>query len=344
MDEGEKMERGLIDRLPLAKLWLALGIWALVLLAYLACWALFGGEGALFGPDRDTESMAELQVHAVIALLIGYMLTHQLRARRELERDLAALRPLLADRAGVSAEEIFSSVARLPRTIVTLAGGLFGVAIIPAFRGGAGFLPDRVGGEFDLIWSVSANFVLFALMGRFAHTGISLQAQLDERITREIRIDLLDLHPLAPYARRGLRSALYWLLGSSIASLLFLRFGFLWIHVFILIGTLGVGVFAMLQSLKGVHLRLQEEKRNELGALRAAIRSARGEVLGDGPAAADAAARLPGLLALESRIEGVSTWPFDVSTFLRFSALGLLAIGSWLGGAIIERLLGLAVD
>jgi hypothetical protein len=338
------MERGLTDRLPFAKLWTTLGIFALVLLSYLACRALFGGEGPLFGPDRDPESLRGLVPHAVIALLIGYMLTHQLGERRELQRDLGALRPLLAGDAEVSAEEIFSSVPRLPRAIVSIAGGLFGVAIIPAFRGGAGFLPDQAGGEFAVVWSVGANFALFAIMGRLAYTGIALQARLDERITREIQIDLLDLRPLAPYARRGLRTALYWLLGSSIASLLFLRFGFVWTHVFILIGTLSVGVFAMLQSVKGVHGRLQDEKRHELAALRAAIRRARGEVLGDGPGAADAAARLPGLLALEARTESVSTWPFDISTFLRFSALGLLAIGSWLGGAIIERLLGLAVD
>jgi hypothetical protein len=338
------MERGFIDRLPFPKLWLTLGIFALVLLSYLACRALFGGAGALFGPDRDPESLAELQVHAVIALLIGYMLTHQLRARRELERDLGAFRPLLADGAEVSAEEIFSAVTRLPRTIVTIAGGLFGVAIIPLFRGGAGFLPDQVGREFDVVWSAGANFALFAIMARLAYTGLSVDTQLEERVTRKIRIDLLDPGPLAPYARRGLRSAMYWLLGSSIASLLFLRFGFLWAHVLILIGTISIGIFAMLQSLKGVHGRLEEAKRHELAVLRREIRSARREVLDDGPGAADAAVRLPGLLALEARTEGVNTWPFDISTFLRFSALGLLAVGSWLGGALIERLLGLAVD
>ena len=338
------MERVLTDRLPFPKLWLTLGIFALVMLVYLACRALFGGGGTFFGPDRDPESLAELQVHAVIALLIGYMLTHQLRARSELQRDLGALRPLLSEGAKVSTEEIFSSVARLPETIVTLIGGLFGVAIIPLFRGDAGFLPDQAGGEFDVVWSAAANFALFAIMARLAYTGLSVGAQLDERVTRKIRIDLLDPGPLAPYARRGLRSAMYWLLGSSIASLLFLRFGFLWAHVFILIGTISVGVFAMLQSLKGVHGRLEEEKRRELAVLRTAIRSARGQVLGEGPGAADAAVRLPGLLAMEARIEGVNTWPFDISTFLRFSALGVLAVGSWLGGAIIERLLGLAVD
>ena len=205
-------------------------------------------------------------------------------------------------------------------------------------------MPDPVGGVFDLLWSAVGNFALFAIMARLAYALISIGRQLDERVTRRIRIDLLDLGPLAPYARRGLRAAMYWLLGSSIASLLFLRFGFLWAHVFILIGTISVGVFVMLQALKGVHGRLEKEKQRELAVLRTAIRSARGQVLDDGTAAADAAVRLPGLLALEDRIEAVNTWPFDISTFLRFTALGLLAVGSWLGGAVIERLLGLAVD
>jgi hypothetical protein len=338
------MERDVTDRLPFAQLWLTLAFFALLVLAYLTLRVLFGGEGAALGSARDADRLGDSQEHLVIALLVSFTFATLLRAPAALRRDLRALRPLLAGGSEASAEELLSAVARLPRAIVTIAGGVFGVAIIPAFRAGAGFMPGPAGEQFDLAWSVGANFVLFAMMGRLAYTGISLQATLDERITPRIRIDLLDLRPLAPYARRGLRSALYWLLGSSIASLLFLRFGFLWMHVFLLIGTISVGIFAMLQSLKGVHGRLEEEKRNELAVLRTAIRSARGQVLDDGPAAADAAARLPGLLALEARTEGVNTWPFDISTFLRFSALGLLAVGSWLGGAIIERLLGLAVD
>ena len=338
------MERRVIDRLPFVHFWLTFGIFALLLLAYLTLGALLGGEGAPLGSARDAGRLGESQEHLVIALLLSFTLATLLRVPAALRRDLGVLRPLLVGGSGASAEEILSAVARLPRAIVTVAGGLFGVAIIPAFRAGAGFTSDRAGVEFDLVWSVVANFALFALMGRLAYTGISIQGVLDERITPRIRIDLLDLRPLAPYAHRGLRSALYWLLGSSIASLLFLRFGFLWTHVFLLIGTLSFGAFVMLQSLKGVHRRLQEEKGHELAVLRRAIRSARGEVLGDGPGAADAAVRLPGLLALEARTEGVNTWPFDISSFLRLSAIGLLAIGSWLGGAIIERLLGLAVD
>jgi hypothetical protein len=336
------MERDVTDRLPLVHFWLTLGIFALLVLAYATLRPLFGGEGAPLGLLGNAELLGQSQEHLVIALLLSFTLATLLRVPAALRRDLGALRPLLAGDSEASAEDILSAVARLPTAIVTIAAGLFGVAIIPAFRGGAGLMADRVGEEFDLVWSVLANFALFALMGRLAYTAISIQRVLDERITPRIRIDLLDLRPLAPFAHRGLRSALYWVLGSSIASLLFLRFGFLWTHVLLLIGTLSFGAFVMLQSLKVVHRRLQEEKGRELAALRAAIRGARRDVLGDAPA--DAAARLPGLLALEARTERVSTWPFDASTFLRFSALALLAVGSWLGGAVIERLLGLAVD
>ena len=54
--------------------------------------------------------------------------------------------------------------------------------------------------------------------------------------------------------------------------------------------------------------------------------------------------RLPALLAYEARIERVREWPFDVPTLLRFLALALVAAGSWLGGALVERMLGVFLD
>jgi hypothetical protein len=55
-------------------------------------------------------------------------------------------------------------------------------------------------------------------------------------------------------------------------------------------------------------------------------------------------ARLPALLAYEARIEGVREWPFDTPTLARFGLLVLLATGSWLGGAVVERVLGVVLD
>ena len=62
------------------------------------------------------------------------------------------------------------------------------------------------------------------------------------------------------------------------------------------------------------------------------------------PEALAPAAVLPGLLAYETRIESVREWPYDVPTLLRFALLTVIAISSWLGGALVERALSAVLD
>jgi len=65
---------------------------------------------------------------------------------------------------------------------------------------------------------------------------------------------------------------------------------------------------------------------------------------GSGTESAEAGARLPGLLAFEKRIESVAEWPFDAPTLTRFFLYVAIPLGSWIGGALIERLLGTVLD
>ena len=60
--------------------------------------------------------------------------------------------------------------------------------------------------------------------------------------------------------------------------------------------------------------------------------------------AADAGAKLPGLLAYMNQIESVREWPFDAPTLTRFFLYVAIPLGSWVGGALVERLLGAALD
>jgi hypothetical protein len=53
---------------------------------------------------------------------------------------------------------------------------------------------------------------------------------------------------------------------------------------------------------------------------------------------------LLGLLAFEKRIESVREWPFDAPTLTRFFLYVAIPLGSWIGGALIERLLGTVLD
>ncbi len=60
--------------------------------------------------------------------------------------------------------------------------------------------------------------------------------------------------------------------------------------------------------------------------------------------AAAGAPELPSLLAWEARIDAVREWPFDTPTLVRFSFFVLIPLASWLGGAVVERLLDLALS
>jgi hypothetical protein len=79
--------------------------------------------------------------------------------------------------------------------------------------------------------------------------------------------------------------------------------------------------------------------------VRDAIRDEREGLLpGDATGVSESAGtRLPGLLAYEARIASVSVWPFDTPTVVRFSLLLALALGSWIGGALVEELLSTAL-
>ena len=52
-----------------------------------------------------------------------------------------------------------------------------------------------------------------------------------------------------------------------------------------------------------------------------------------------AGARLANLVAWRGLVERVREWPYDASTLLRFALVVSLCLGSWLGGAIVDRLL-----
>jgi hypothetical protein len=109
--------------------------------------------------------------------------------------------------------------------------------------------------------------------------------------------------------------------------------------------TLTLATVSLLLPPKIASGRLRAAKRGELERVRAKITLAREAVLGDTDvAAAEQAALLPGLLAYEERIEAVREWPYDTPTLVRFALLALVAVGSWLGGAVVELALGAMLD
>ena len=107
---------------------------------------------------------------------------------------------------------------------------------------------------------------------------------------------------------------------------------------------LGLAVAALLGPVVGVHRRIHEAKRVELKRVQSAIRresSLRMETSGEWQ---PADGHLSDLIVYKGFIESVNTWLFDLPALLKFSFIVLVGVGSWLGQAFVERLLGVFID
>ena len=148
------------------------------------------------------------------------------------------------------------------------------------------------------------------------------------------------LRPFAPFAEQGTRAALLVVLLMALTAPLTFAPGPQVVSASLLMaGTVASAVTAFLLPARGVRVRIAEEKARELGRLRGALADAQAVALAEGTGARAAAARLPGLIALERRIDDVREWPFDTASWLRLALYVALGLGSWLGGAIMERLI-----
>jgi hypothetical protein len=257
-------------------------------------------------------------------------------ARRGARRDFAALRPVteatqdewqhfqkrFRDRRG-------PRIAAAIGFFVGLAVDAIGVAIAPFGETGrpwAGFL----------FWSALLNGLLFAGLGMQVRWSL-LEIRALRGIGRRAHVSLLDRSALAPFVRTGLRGSLLWLGGTSLATTLLLDVSAPWLVLAVLSLTMALAVAVLLLPSRGLHERLRAVKQAELAWVRGEIERTRAALPLADAASRDTASRLPALLAWEARVEQMSEWPFDTPTLLRFALLLLVPLGSWLGGAVVER-------
>ncbi len=78
--------------------------------------------------------------------------------------------------------------------------------------------------------------------------------------------------------------------------------------------------------------------------MRTAIRGDRSALADSGIAAEAKTLSLADLVAYRDLIASVREWPVQPTAFLRLSLLLVIPIGSWLGGALFERMLGSLLD
>ena len=331
------------QKVPVAPVWVGVGIVVGLLIVFLAISWAFGGIATVRAGEAGLWEYREARLGILVALLAGYLPTARRYVALGAEKNLADLLPLL-DPPSREPDAAQRRVGLLDARAVRKAGFL-GILIVPITalsidRDPALFLQlEYYGAEQGFAWIVGA-WMGWSL-GVFVYATLAYARRFSDLAGQVERIDLLDLRTLAPFTRQGLRSALLWLVLLSLVSLN--AVDLIWFSTIAVIALVG-GTAALILPVRGIHLRLRQARRAELERVHAAIRGDPGALSGSLISKHGAALGLSDLLAYRSFLESVREWPFDAPTMLRFALYLAIPLGSWLGGAFVERLLGAALD
>jgi len=318
----------------------AAGIFAVVLgtiaVLYLASALLFADLAVFRDPDLPGAPDRLFLFNVALALVLAYATAASWLGVRWAAEDFEGLRPIV-DLDDVEWSVWTRRVRRPAGRPLALAAGLgalcgVGMALVPASAGGDA--PVHWVGH--VIWAWLLNPTLFAVLGVLTQLSRS-GTKIFNEMGRRVRVRLGDPAPLAPFARTGLRRALLWLLGSALAVLLLPGADSPEVVLSVIAVTVGLGLASMIGPSRGVHARIREVKEAELSWVRGEIEHAVAALRRDEPADAMLAARVPALVAWEARVAEAREWPFDAGTRARFLLLLLVPLGSWLGGALVER-------
>ena len=277
----------------------------------------------------------------VNAILLGYIPAALVIARRGIGRDLVSLAPLLAH-GDADVADVRAAAARSAGYIghaLKLVCIIGGVAIV-LLDASATRATEHSFSNPQFIWPLFripvflwwiASLIVADLVATRAYVGMGRNL---------IEVDLLDVQLLSPFARRGLRSALMWVVFSILFSLF-------WLggdtasqqNPYLLAILLSMATAAFIVPLNGIHSRILSVKNLELDRLRDEIRIERAVIAEKVVDESSSSARLANLISYYQLIERTREWPINAAGLLRFFVYLFIGLGSWLGGAVVELLL-----
>jgi uncharacterized membrane protein YccF (DUF307 family) len=172
-------------------------------------------------------------------------------------------------------------------------------------------------------------------IGIFILAAIAEGRRLTGLAARVSRVDLLDLQPLLPFTRQALLNALLLagLAGIALLTVGVVQSGF-WVLVAGIwtLGAVAIGI-NLAAALLPVHRLIRDAKQTQLDWCRHALIRERTKLQEGGAERS----RIDEIVAYRDVVQGVSAWPFDSSTAVRILLYLLIPLGSWAGGAIVER-------
>lgn len=309
--------------------------------AFLAAELASGRLALATRPDAPHSLTEDLRLGVVMLLAFAYVPTAYVFAARRARDTWRQLAPDLRCPAA-ERDALVAAAGRYSRGGLRWAGGLGilgGLAIqvlIDQSLRDAWYLPTK-GPEALLHRALNLGIAWW--VARFIFSTGAESRRLSRAGRELLEIDLLDTSATRPLVRHGLRSALL--------SIGFLSIGALVLYDVEAAPALGVALAILMPAslllagsrlllpLRGVRDAIATAKASEIAWLNDQIRIRRDAFARAEPAGAERG--LADLIAYKEHVESVREWPIDTPTAVRFLLYLALPLGSWLGGAFVER-------
>ena len=279
-------------------------------------------------PDELRVAVTQILITAYCATAYAYVLMMARRTTHELSLAIPDLpdRQTIVDRAGKHSKWVLPLVGVASYLII-------GIGVTNATTPEPENPWNWQGWTYDVFWHRVTTVAFVYWIGCFNYVIVVESARLS-RMSKSIeKLDLLDMWPYQPLIRQGLTNALLVFGMVSVLSLLGVEsrywpalLGF-WI-AFIVLAWIG-----LMLPLREIRKKFRAGKDQELEWCRKHLKTSR-DALKSG---SDEGHSIADTLAYQSMIQNLRNWPFDNSILVRFSLYLLIPLGSWLGGAFVER-------
>jgi hypothetical protein len=332
-NDPRPMSHRFLDRSPVSLFWSGV-LLAIGFIFVFVVMELVLGRFVEF--ERDTYR-EDLRVAFVLCLLAAYLPVAAIHSIRSAGRTAKELVPVI-DQKGSAAN--LEKPGRFDRSALRSAG-IVGVCLQFVVVILAELEPSNLGELLEL--SPEAYFHRIMLFwigwfgGRLAYT-IWIESKRFSEIGRDrVMIDLLDLSSVAPLGQFGLRQALVTIGLFSLTVLMFYDAqaapNLVWVLIVMAVSTLVLAAASLFLPVRGIRDAITREKIRELARINSQIRRSL--------AGAETASQLSlsDWIAYRGLVQSVREWPIDAPTLRRFALYLAIPLGSWFGGALVERVL-----
>jgi len=315
------------DALPGNPFWIGIGFAVVLILIFTAGRTLFVDTGSS-SPDELRVAITQILMTAYCASAYAYLLM----SARKTTLDLAPVAQTVPQW-----QTIVARAGKHPSWALPLLGAasylIIGVPVTNATT------PEPTnpwywqGWNYDVFWHRGTTVFFVWWLGCFSYVTVAESLRLSRLSDNIDSLDLLELRRYQPLVRQGLTNALLVIGTVSVLSLLGIESRYWLVLVGFWFIFTALALVGMMLPLRGMRRKIRAAKKKELEWCRQGLKASR-DSLRCGAAERQSIAEF---MAYKTMIEDIRNWPFDNPTLVRFTLYLLIPLGSWLGGAFVER-------